>query len=604
MALDSQIKNLALAIRQQESGGNYDTKGGSGEYGAYQFMPDTWNGLSKKYLGSDVPLKQATPNQQNQVAYNYLKELAGKGYKPSQIAAVWNAGEGSLENDKWKTNVGTNSFGVKYDTPSYVSNVGKYYKEYSNGTATSDGTTSTTPPTDTPPPQSIGSKILGLAGTVTGTEGAGQDIGGAMAAGGNQELLDQAEAQHEQIASNLVNTIQQKEKFGLDTSKLKTALQQLIESSPKLNDFIPDAAKKTTAQLVADFGQLGLAVGAGAIPGGGSVAGRILGAGAVGGAMGATNAVQEGKTDAESIGTEGAIGAVAGAATGGLIEGAVAGVKSLLPAPEIERITNAIAPKETAAEARLAMKQGRMTAAKEPGLFSSGTPGEITPTAKVQQAAQTIHEQIPGAAKMDEPTLFNALDNKIGETAQALRPQMEAVKVEPSALHKIVSEWENLKAEQLDGALKTEEPNIQKYQSKFEERLLKINSNSSLAEVWDARVDYDNSVSTNVKKATSMSSDSMQAAKKTWLQNRALMNGIINDMGTGLGETSQKAFSSMSDMYTAQNGIMTKAKDSLKAKPSKLVQFFKRHPVIGKAVSAAASAAGIDYGLKKVGILK
>ncbi len=153
MALDSQIKNLALAIRQQESGGKYDTKGASGEYGAYQFMPATWNGLATKYLGTSVPLEQATPQQQNQVAYNYVKELAGKGYKPSQVAAAWNAGEDSLKDDQWKNNVGTNSLGVKYDTPSYVANVGNYYKQYSSATPTET--------TTTPPSPSIGAQVLG-----------------------------------------------------------------------------------------------------------------------------------------------------------------------------------------------------------------------------------------------------------------------------------------------------------------------------------------------------------------------------------------------------------------------------------------------------------
>ncbi len=153
MALDSQVKNLALAIRQQESGGKYDIKGKSGEYGAYQFLPTTFAPLAKKYLGTDVPLASATPQQQNEVAYNYVKELAGKGYKPSQIAATWNAGEGSLKDDKWKTNVGTNSLGVAYDTPSYVSNVGNYYKQFSSGTAP-------TSPTPTPTTPSIGSQVL------------------------------------------------------------------------------------------------------------------------------------------------------------------------------------------------------------------------------------------------------------------------------------------------------------------------------------------------------------------------------------------------------------------------------------------------------------
>ena len=133
--LDPTIKNLASAIKRQESGGNkdpYNAKGASGEHGAYQFMPDTWKGWAKTHLGdSNAPM---TMENQNKVAYNQIKSWKDKGYNPAQIAAAWNAGEGSLKEDKWKTNVGTNSLGVKYDTPSYVKNVSKYYQERKGST--------------------------------------------------------------------------------------------------------------------------------------------------------------------------------------------------------------------------------------------------------------------------------------------------------------------------------------------------------------------------------------------------------------------------------------------------------------------------------------
>ena len=67
--LDPSVVNLAKAIGQSESGGKYDAKGKSGEYGAYQYTPTTWASDSHKYLGSVVPLEQATPAQQDEVAY-------------------------------------------------------------------------------------------------------------------------------------------------------------------------------------------------------------------------------------------------------------------------------------------------------------------------------------------------------------------------------------------------------------------------------------------------------------------------------------------------------------------------------------------------------
>jgi hypothetical protein len=132
MELDPQVKALATAIKKQESGGSkdpYNAKGASGEHGAYQFMPDTWKSWAGTHLGdANAPM---TIENQNKVAYNQIKSWKNKGYNPAQIAAAWNAGEGSLKGDKWKTNVGTNNLGVKYDTPTYVKNVSQYYKEKS-----------------------------------------------------------------------------------------------------------------------------------------------------------------------------------------------------------------------------------------------------------------------------------------------------------------------------------------------------------------------------------------------------------------------------------------------------------------------------------------
>lgn len=133
--IDPTIKSLAQSIKKQETGGHkdpYKASGASGEFGAYQFMPDTWKAWSAKHLGDErAPM---TVENQNKVAYKQIKSWKDQGYNPAQIAAAWNAGEGSIQNDKWKSNVGVNQYGVKYDTPSYVKNVSKYYNEYKNQT--------------------------------------------------------------------------------------------------------------------------------------------------------------------------------------------------------------------------------------------------------------------------------------------------------------------------------------------------------------------------------------------------------------------------------------------------------------------------------------
>lgn len=486
------------------------------------------------------------------------------------------------------------------DDATLVSKIVAKYPQYADKVDMNNtsGSSSTSDTQDSEQPKTLGEKALGVVGSLTGTEQAGEDIGGALAAGSNQKLFDQATAFHNDTMTQILGKIQEAESTGADTTHLKKILQDAIDSTPDIKKFVPDVTNKTATQILSDFGQLGLAVGASAIPGGGSVVGRIAGAAGVGAAGGALNAVSGGSTDAGEIAKQAAVGGTIGAATGGVLEGASAALKG---SSEIDKITEAISPKETAAEAKLAMKQGRMTAAKEPGLFTSGKAGEITPSENVQRSAQTIKEQIPGASKMDDPTLFNAIDDRIGTIARDLRPQMQAVKVKPEALEKVANEWETVKADQLgETSLASEEANIKKQQGYFEQRLLKINSNSNLEDVWDARVDYDNSVPTSVKKATSLSSDSQQTAKRIWLQNRAVMNEMINDLETGLGETSKKAFSDMSDMYTAQNGLMTKAKDSLKVKPSKITQWILRNPVKSSIVGASIGTSVTTGIAKKV----
>jgi len=126
---------IARAIRKQESDHNYDIglngnkPGGSGEIGAYQFMPETYRSLAKKYIGDENA--PATPKNQDELAYRQIKEWKDKGYTPSQIAAIWNMGEPNfLKNGGYENWAGVNpESGIQYDTPSYVNNVMRNFTE-------------------------------------------------------------------------------------------------------------------------------------------------------------------------------------------------------------------------------------------------------------------------------------------------------------------------------------------------------------------------------------------------------------------------------------------------------------------------------------------
>lgn len=123
--LDPKAVSLAKAMRQVESGGDFQIEGKSGEYGAYQFTEPTWNAYAKE-AGVNVPLRQATPDQQNEVAYKKIKQLKDAGHNVGEIASIWNAGD---KDAYLKNHVGTNKLGVSYDTPAYAKKVAEEYQK-------------------------------------------------------------------------------------------------------------------------------------------------------------------------------------------------------------------------------------------------------------------------------------------------------------------------------------------------------------------------------------------------------------------------------------------------------------------------------------------
>lgn len=114
--------SIASAIKQVESNGNYEASGASGEYGAYQFMPSTWDSWSNDYannvLGQSAVL-EPTPQNQDAVAQYKIQQWLDNGLTPQQIAAKWNSGS----EFGWENKIGTNSQGVAYNVPSYVNKV-------------------------------------------------------------------------------------------------------------------------------------------------------------------------------------------------------------------------------------------------------------------------------------------------------------------------------------------------------------------------------------------------------------------------------------------------------------------------------------------------
>lgn len=127
--MDQDAINLAKAIRQKESQGDFNAVGDAGtSHGAYQFQPNTWKAYSKEILGNEnAPM---TRENQNAVAYGKIKKWKDSGKNPAQIAAMWNAGEGI--GDNWTSHKGKtviNGKVISYDTPAYVKAVIDNYQQ-------------------------------------------------------------------------------------------------------------------------------------------------------------------------------------------------------------------------------------------------------------------------------------------------------------------------------------------------------------------------------------------------------------------------------------------------------------------------------------------
>lgn len=127
---DPKILAIVKALAYTENGGKpTEAKvGGSGEVKSiFQFMPDTWKMYSKQVFGKEMPI---SPELESVVVYKKVQNWINEGHDVNQIASMWNAGE--QKPDAYKYLKGTNSKGVKYDTPAYAKKVSEYTKQFEN----------------------------------------------------------------------------------------------------------------------------------------------------------------------------------------------------------------------------------------------------------------------------------------------------------------------------------------------------------------------------------------------------------------------------------------------------------------------------------------
>lgn len=259
-SLDPQAVNLAKAIRQTESGGDFTAKGKSGEYGAYQWEPATWSAESSS-AGVNVPLDQSTPEQQNEVAYKQIEKYKSEGYNAGQIASLWNSGDADAYTGYFSDgspSVGTNKDGVAYDVPSYVNKVTSAYQQLkSQSTPTNTQTTPQTNDSGNQPSWLIALEGLGAGGlswlASSGKSLAGdaiKDVGaaggaafGAAIGGGPEDIVSDVAGgiAGEKVGEQIANSL------GLGSTQSDTQDSTQTEQPQQTDTEIPQAVQASSA---------------------------------------------------------------------------------------------------------------------------------------------------------------------------------------------------------------------------------------------------------------------------------------------------------------------------------------------------------------------
>lgn len=254
--MDQDVINLAKAIREKESGGNFDAVGDAGtSKGGYQWQPETWKEHSKKTFGKVVEM---TPDNQNAVAYKTIKTWKDQGLNPAQIAAKWNSGS----HVGWENKRGYNAkIGLKYDVPAYVADVTARYQRIKGETISAQSQPEI--PVEQPKKPLI-ERVAGGLDSVFGGGKIGEFIGTKIAKNSKsgQEL-----AQQEQSGQVPEGTTDETFKtpsalqIGGDVLKVGTTFMPVGRSASAVTKVAGKVLPKATAKFVGNVGT-GAATGA------------------------------------------------------------------------------------------------------------------------------------------------------------------------------------------------------------------------------------------------------------------------------------------------------------------------------------------------------
>ena len=550
--LDQDVVNLAKAIRQTESGGNFSAKGKSGEHGAYQFTPDTWNRTAPKY-GISVPIEQATPEQQNAVAYNKIKEWKDSGRDVTQIASMWNAGEqepdaytGRFSNGKPAT--GTNKFGANYDVPKYAESVGKAYLTVKNG---GEPTIDYNNPSSTTIPQETAQNPEEKQGLVSKLIGRGKNIG--------------QEAQNK--------------------NPLKAGVRVSGEISRGLGDIASSAINQIPG-VEAGLEKAGGVIGVGIKPLVESGVGQTV----IGAAKEFASKNPETAQTIKDVASD--VGLVSSLGAGGLVKNAIGkGLGKAVGKDAISVIANDVAPELTA-------RTGAKAAAKQ-GLVKSLIRREITPVMEesTKDIAKTVADSIPNFSRLG--TYTDKLNTTL-ETAYKMADDLKQQVIQQGSdriypFKELAKTFDDIKP---SISIKSDATLARQFDLAKEAALETAKkSGGTISSLFDARKAFDDLVRKEFPTLYDRTNAPMRDAITSM---RGAMNDFIESKlpeGSGFKDS----LKTQSNLFRAAENLAPKAFSEVGT--TGLQRFAGRHPLtsglfkegIKNAAKIGLTAAGIDY---------
>jgi len=183
---------------------------------------------------------------------------------------------------------------------------------------------------------------------------------------------------------------------------------------------------------------------------------------------------------------------------------------------------------------------------------------EVIEKQGIQNAARTITSEIKNPAYKQPTKLFTQIDDLISTKANSVANDLKWLKIwsftkDKANTYKLIQNWiiKNDAVNKLMTPKDIKSLNL---------AIDNIKQAKTAGQLRDARKSLDLATPDSVKKASAISSDILQYRNAIWKQARWEINDLIEASATKYGKASVKnVFRSMSELYQAQENILSKA---------------------------------------------